>query len=430
MADYDDLITISQPLNTSRVRIMISGELAELKRSDDHILHALLRPRILHVMKEHPRIEFIQHDRVLDEACRELESAHFLGVDTEFVRECTYYPVFCLLQIATEDRVICIDPQKLSSVKPLLQVFQSSRALKIFHSARQDLEVLLAALGVLPEPLHDTQIAAGLVGYPDQIGYSTLVYDLFAIRLDKLHTRTDWSRRPLSSEQLRYAGEDVAYLIATHQKLAGILSDLGRIEWLQEDCANLLKPTLYTNPIENAWKRVKGAHEIPATHLNRLHALAAWREETAQELNLPRNWVLRDETLCELVRIDSRLDPSTLPRIRGADSSRQRKLGERLIEHIEHVEKLENSLIDPAYWTPRFSPETKSLLKECSALVQRRANELKIAPSLLASRRDLEDLLFRPKASRINEGWRFQIIGRHLLALQEGKRAGLNNDLD
>ena len=205
---------------------------------------------------------------------------------------------------------------------------------------------------------------------------------------------------------------------------------MGRIEWLQEDCANLLKPTLYTNPIENAWKRVKGAHEIPATHLNRLHALAAWREKTAQELNLPRNWVLRDETLCELVRIDSRLDPSTLPRIRGADSSRQRKLGERLIEHIEHVEKLENSLIDPAYWTPRFSPETKSLLKECSALVQRRANELKIAPSLLASRRDLEDLLFRPKASRINEGWRFQIIGRHLLALQEGKRAGLNNDLD
>lgn len=373
-------------------------------------------------MKEHTRVEFIQHDRELDDACRSLQSAAWLGVDTEFVRERTYHPVFCLLQIATEDRIYCIDPQTLTSIDPLSQIFQCPRTLKIFHSARQDIEVLLSALGHLPVYLHDTQIAAGLAGYPDQIGYGNLVEELFTIRLDKSHTRTDWTRRPLSSEQLRYAGEDVAYLIATYQTLVESLNSLGRLEWLKEDCAALLNPSLYSNSIEDAWKRVKGAAELTPKQLNRVHAMAAWREETARAINLPRNWVLRDEYLCEIARLTSRLNPGILPRIKGVESAQQRQWGVELMDRIEQADRQESLLIDPTYWTPRVSPETRSVLKDMSALVQQKAAELNIVPSLLASRRDLDDLMFRPDTSRINKGWRYPIIGQPLSALRESKQ--------
>ena len=380
-------------------------------------------------MNQNPRIEFIQQDQELDDACRSLESSAWLGVDTEFVRERTYHPVFCLLQVATEDRVFCIDPQTLTSIDPLDRIFQSPRILKIFHAARQDIEVLLSAMGHPPKHVHDTQIAAGLAGYPDQIGYGSLVDELLAIRLDKSHTRTDWTRRPLSSEQLRYAGEDVAYLIAAYQKLLEALDTLGRSEWLDEDCATLINPSLYSNSIEHAWKRVKGASEVPARQLNRVHALAAWREETAQAINLPRNWVLRDESLCEIARLTGPLKPSILPRIKGMDPARQRQWHERLVERMERAEQQEDKLIDPAYWTPRLSPDAKSLIKEMSALVQQKATELQIVPSLLASRRDLDDLLFRPEAARTNQGWRYPIIGQHLAALRESKYGKLSDDL-
>jgi len=379
-------------------------------------------------MKQHTRIEFIQHDRELDDACRSLQSAAWLGVDTEFVRERTYHPVFCLLQIATEERVFCIDPQTLTSIDPLCQVFQCPQTLTIFHSARQDIEVLLSALGHMPVFLHDTQIAAGLCGYPDQIGYGNLVEELFNIRLDKSYTRTDWTRRPLSSEQLRYAGEDVTYLIATYQKLVESLHSLDRLEWLTEDCAALLNPSLYINSIDDAWKRVKGAAELTPKQLNRVHAMAAWREETAQAINLPRNWVLRDESLCEIAKLTSRLNPGIVPRIKGVDSAQQRQWGVRLMERIEQADRQENFLIDPAYWTPRVSPETRSVLKDMSALVQQKAAELNIVPSLLASRRDLDDLMFRPEASRLNKGWRYPIIGQPLSELRESKYGKRNDE--
>ncbi len=361
------------------------------------------------------RTTFINRSPDLDAFCESIPQNSAIGVDTEFVRERTYYPIFCLLQISTNDRVALIDPLELTSLDSLKRVLANPRILKILHSGRQDIEVLYQALGVLPSNLVDTQVAASLIGYPDQIGYGRLVNDLFSIELGKEHTRTDWQQRPLSPDQLRYAADDVAYLPPAFKKLHTQLSTLGRADWVTEDSYALLDPTLYQNLPEFAWKRLSGTHDIPTDLLHRVKGLAAWREETAQQLNLPRNWIIKDEDIHSLARM-SRIDPMSIPRMRGLDHREQHRLNLEITRLRPHADDIAGQRIpDRANRPLPPDPRRKALLKDLSQIVLVTAQNLSVSPGSLASRRDLELLLDNPGISRLTKGWRLSIIGERLL---------------
>ena len=347
----------------------------------------------------------------LENFCSSAKEECAIGLDTEFVRERTYYPAFALLQLSAGNRIAIIDPLTIESLDPLRAILLNPHIQKILHSGRQDLEVLLHATGVLPVNVIDTQVAAGLSGLSDQIGYGTLVNELLSIQLGKEHTRTNWLQRPLSPAQLQYAADDVAYLSAITTILLERLTHLGRLDWMIADSNSLLDPAIYTNPPDLAWRRLTGNLDLPCPLLNRLKALTSWREETAQRLDLPRSWILRDDDIHSISR-SSQNEPISLPRIRGLSREDHDRL------QLEVTSMLQSLPLDCELKEKPFQPdaERKILLKKLSQEVLVAAEALGIRPPILASRRDLELLIDNPDASRITQGWRLNIIGRQLLS--------------
>jgi ribonuclease D len=220
---------------------------------------------------------YVDTPAALDSLCAQLADASWFALDTEFLREKTYYPKLCLLQIATPDVVACVDPLALDDLAPLLALLADRNITKVLHSARQDMEIFYHLTGSPHAPVFDTQIAAPLLGLADQIGYANLVKEMLGVTLDKLHTRADWSLRPLGEEQLRYAADDVIYLAALYQPLLERLQSHGRLEWLDEDFRQLASPELYAINPENAWLKVKGGNRLKGASLSILQALANFR---------------------------------------------------------------------------------------------------------------------------------------------------------
>jgi ribonuclease D len=226
-----------------------------------------------------------------------------IALDTEFMRERTYYARLCLLQLAGRGRIALVDPLAITDLSPVAALLGDTAQVKILHAARQDLEVLYPLLGGVAAPVFDTQIAAALLGHPAQMGYGELVAKITGIVLTKGHARTDWARRPLSPEQLHYAADDVRHLETLRDELGTRLDALGRLPWLQEDCRALQDPALYVTEPERAWQRFKGADRLVPQERAALRALAAWREARAMRRNLPRGWILTDETLRDAARL-------------------------------------------------------------------------------------------------------------------------------
>ncbi|MDE2089680.1 MAG: ribonuclease D, partial [Gammaproteobacteria bacterium] len=245
---------------------------------------------------------YIDTPQRLAALCRRLEGRPWLALDTEFLRDKSYRPRLCLLQVAVEDAIACVDPLALDDLTPLLDLLYDPSIVKVLHSAYQDLEIFYYLRGAPPRPVFDTQIAALLAGHGDQIGYASLVQALLGVKLDKAHTRTDWSRRPLHPEQLQYAADDVRYLGPLYLRLRDELEHRGRLAWLQEDFTALTDPATYANPPETAWRRIRGAERLTDAQFAVLAALAAWREQTAQRNDRPRQWILSDDCLLELAR--------------------------------------------------------------------------------------------------------------------------------
>lgn len=363
-------------------------------------------------------IEFIDNSVLLEEFCRALEQAGWIGLDTEFIRERTYYPQFCLLQVAMEGRVACIDPLALPTLDPLKPVLQNPRITKILHSGRQDLELFHLLWGTLPVNVFDTQIAAALAGGPEQMGYGRLVEHLFKVKLAKEHTRTDWSQRPLSPAQLSYAADDVAYLGAAYIHLQNRLVELDRIEWSIEDSSALLDSSLYDNMPDRAWRRVSGIHYIPPAQRCLAQKLAAWRETKSQQLNLPRGWVFADDILLQLATQNPA--KAVLPRIRGLDELSQQQCANELRHLLKDSSLPETEVLTVPARSWELEAESRILLKKLSGIVQTKARELGITPAALASRRDLEMLLENPSGSRVLKGWRFSIIGQEVIEFLRG----------
>lgn len=369
---------------------------------------------------KNPPVRFIDSAEQLHAFIAALHGAEWLALDTEFLREKTYYPRFCLLQIASDTRqVACIDPLALTDLEPLKTLLFDASILKVFHAGRQDMEIFYHLWGALPGPVFDTQLAAPLLGMADQVSYAGLVSALLGVNLSKSHTRTDWSLRPLSESQIRYAADDVIHLAAAYPKLRDKLETLGRREWLQPELDSLLQPGLYQNPPELAWQRIGGVNQLRDGALEIIQALAAWRETQARQENVPRNWIIKDEILINLAR----LKPASLNDfrlVRGLDERVLKRHGETLLRLIGQPPPVVRPE-EPRGSVSRRTPAREALLDLLSAVVKLNSEQHAMNPALLASRKDLEQFLDAPEASKLLEGWRKGMIGEELEAIMQGQ---------
>jgi ribonuclease D len=335
-----------------------------------------------------------------------------IGLDTEFLRERTYRAQLCLLQIAAPNEAVCVDPLALTDLAPLASVLAAPAVLKVMHASRQDLEVLLPAAG-MTRPVFDTQIAAALAGLPAQIGYAQAVQRLLGKELAKSHTRTDWSRRPLSPEQIEYALDDVRYLLPLAEKLEEELRRLGRLEWLDEELTALDDPGALTIEPDDAWLRLKWLRELDPARERLGRALAAWRERSAVEHNRPRGWILEDTVLREVVMQVPRT-PEALAAITDMPAGLVKRRGEELLACVRDAQVPDPPPRPPARSRP--DPVKAALVKKLADISQSVAQELKLVPEVLATRRDLERLAEGRRDGALLSGWRRAILGERLLA--------------
>lgn len=368
----------------------------------------------------------ITDQTTLEEFCASVSASDFLTVDTEFLREKTYYPKLCLVQIGDPNgNAAAIDPLADGiDLSPVFELLFNKNILKIFHAARQDLEIFYNLTGKVVHPFFDTQIAAMVCGYGDSIGYESLVRNITGGSLDKSSQYTNWSNRPLSDKQIHYALGDVTYLVDIYQHLSKELDQHGRTEWVFEEEAILEDPTTYELDPFEMWRKVKVKSPKPKV-LAILQALAAWREKRAQHKNLPRSWVLRDETLADMAA-QAPQDEKALKKIRNfpADLANH-KIGQEVLETIKTV--LDS---DAKHW-PRVekrkppSAEVAAKMEILRMLLKLQSAEHGVAGKLIAQTQDLEVLAQEAENADISalSGWRRKVFGEEALAMIAGKLA-------
>jgi len=366
-------------------------------------------------------INYINTPEKLAGLCEQIKKVSWLALDTEFLREKTYYPKFCLLQIATPEWVACIDPIALPELGELFDAIYNPAVVKVFHSCRQDLEIFYQLTGKLPTPIFDTQVAAPLLGFQDNPGYAMLVSSLLNINLSKAHTRADWSRRPLTDAQIEYAADDVIYLCRIYQIVVQKLAELGRADWLKSDFAELSNPALYEVTPENAWLKIKGKNKLTGKQLSIIQILAEWREKTAQSEDRPKSWLLRDELLVDIAK----LQPETvgdLANVRGINERTVNRYGKALCQLISAAKNRAPTPLNEKGRAAKKTQQQEAILDILTALVRIRAEENALNPSILASRKDLEVLLMDDDDEcSLLHGWRYSMAGKELVGLLKGE---------
>lgn len=341
-----------------------------------------------------------------------LEAASAIALDTEFLRERTYRAELCLLQVADARDAVCIDPLALGGLEALAPLAAARSPLKVMHASRQDIEVLMPVVGLV-KPVFDTQIAAALAGLPAQIGYAELVRRRLGVELSKAHTRTDWSARPLSAEQISYALDDVRYLLPLAEQLTAELARLGRSDWLAEELAALADPSTYQVEPEQAWQRVKGLRALDPARVRLARELAAWRERRAISRNRPRGWILEDAALREIVigAPRSMLELAATP---GVPPGVVKHCGAEILDRVRAADLPDE--LPPVNLRGRPDRVRAAVVERLSAIHRAAASELSLSPEVLATRRDLEQLAEGRRDGPVLTGWRRKIIGERLLA--------------
>lgn len=367
-------------------------------------------------------IQYIDTAAKLDALCGQLQGAAWVAVDTEFLREKTYYPQFCLMQLATPDWVACVDPFALPSLEPLFAALYRTDLLKVFHSARQDLEIFFLLNDRLPTPLFDTQLAAPLLGFQENPGYGMLVSSFLNVNLTKAHTRTDWSLRPLSEEQLRYAADDVIYLGQVYLLMQRRLQELGRADWLDDDFAQLAQPEYYQALPKDAWLKIRGKNKLTGKQLAVLQAVAEWREHTAQQENRPRNWLLRDDLLLDIAKLQPET-PEALAKLRDINERVAKRYGNALCQLISKAKQQAPVKLEGGEKLPKLNPKQEAIVDILTAIVRLRAEENAMNPVVLATRKDLEMLLAGDPECVLLHGWRYGMAGRELSEILQGRQA-------
>jgi ribonuclease D len=375
-------------------------------------------------------VQHLATEGALAAAARRWLAAPAVALDTEFVRERTFFPRLGLVQIADGRTCYLLDPLAVRDLGPLAEVCRAAGTLKVLHSASEDMEVFYRTLGTVPAPLFDTQVAAGLAGAGAALGYQRLVAARLGVEVPKGETRTDWLARPLSAAQLAYAAEDVTYLLPLYERLRQELAALGRLEWALADSAALLDIGRFDPDPEAAYRRVRGAGRLNRRQLGVLRALAAWREGEARLRDLPRGFLLRDEALLELA-VRQPASAEELRRVPGIEPQHAARDGDSWLASIRGAMALDASELPPEAWRPPSSPVVRSLERRLREVVHQRAASLALPPELLAPRRALDAVLRsalcdpEPRLPRDLEGWRREEVGEALLrAAAAGLQAG------
>lgn len=359
----------------------------------------------------------------LRDFCAKLSDQPFITVDTEFMRETTYWPKLCLIQAASPTDAAIIDPLADGlDLEPFLDLLRDEKILKVFHAARQDVEIFVR-LGAMPRPMFDTQVAAMAAGFGDQVSYEALVRQMLRKEVDKGSRFTDWARRPLSEAQLTYALGDVTHLAALYPKLRDRLQRDGRLDWVMSEMEDLTDPKLYDTTPELAWKRLK-PKKWSAKYLAAFVATATWRERAAQERDQPRGRILKDEAIDEIAT-QAPTDAEAFNRLRsvpkGFGGSR---LGQELIEDLKRV------LADPEAHAPevqrpgRSDPAPPSVVELLKVLLKAKSDNAGVASKLIATVADLEKIAVDDEADvEALHGWRRQLFGDDALKLKRGEIA-------
>jgi ribonuclease D len=342
---------------------------------------------------------------------RRLHDLTVLGVDTEFIREKTFFAGLCLVQVAAPDHIYCIDPLAGNPMQPFWD--EAFGKTWVVHSARQDIEVIFQSSGAMPARLFDTQIAAAFLGMQPQVGYAGLVKELFGVEIPKSHTRADWSQRPLPDALLHYAVEDVEYLLPAYERLRERLDEAGRLEWAEQDSALLLDESLYAFDETQAVKRLKGAQNLRGQRRSAAERLAVWRENEAARRNRPRQWIMRDNVLLDIAVAL----PRTLADLRGIEGMPAKlvnRAGDKLLAEVARSASDSHDYQPP----PAPNDQQKKLLKSMQKTVAACAGDLGISPELLAPRKELATAILHGRSdSRVFQGWRRELIGERLLRL-------------
>lgn len=367
---------------------------------------------------------FIQTTEELNRLCARLAEHPFVTVDTEFIREKTYWPQLCLIQIASVDEAACIDPLAPEiDLSALFDLMQNQNVVKVFHAARQDVEIFYNLTGKTPTPLFDTQLAAMVCGFGESVSYQNLVQKLVGIELDKSMRFTDWSRRPLTEKQIRYAQNDVTHLRDIYKKMLDILNETGRAHWVDDDTAFLVNPKTYENDSALAWKRLK-LNSTKPLYLAMCQALAAYREDEAKRMDRPRRHVMRDEILLEIAA-DAPDTADEMAKMRGLPQGfANGRMGRDILKIIAEVKARDPSTY-PVLPKPYELPKSaRSVSKMLRLLLMIKAAESDVAERLIASPDELDVLAGEKNPDLpVLKGWRFEVFGRDALELKAGKIA-------
>ena len=346
-----------------------------------------------------------------DRIAANFDKQNLIGVDTEFMRERTFFSQLCLVQLSTNDEIYCVDPL---SGEDMVNFWQAiNECTWVLHSSRQDIEVIYQTAGFIPASIFDTQIAAALLGFAPQMGYAGLIKELFDVDLEKAHTRANWSTRPLPEEYLQYAAEDVEYLLPAYEELTTRLDGLGRLQWAESDSRLLLDRELYDIDPNKAISRLKGARNLSGRRRSTAASLAAWRESEALKRDRPRQWILKDNVLIDIA---FKL-PNSLDELAGIDELPTKLVQRAGDDILAAVSKAGDDTSD--YRPPgRPDEDQKILLKKMQAVVAECASDLDIAAETIASKKELSGVIIGGnRDSRVFSGWRNELIGQRLAQL-------------
>ncbi len=354
--------------------------------------------------------------------CQRLAQHPHIAIDTEFMRETTYYSKICLIQLASKDEAAAVDPLAEGlDLTPFFDLLQNEHVLKVFHAGRQDLEILVRMTGTLPKPSYDSQIAAMVCGFGDQVGYDKLVKGFLDIAIDKGSRFTDWSQRPLSEKQIRYALDDVIYLERIYPIMAERIAKAKRSHWLDEEMSVLQDLSIYEFAPDKAWQKIKHKGGKPVT-LNRLKHLAAWREREAQRRDVPKTRLIKDDSLVAIANANPS-NAQSLGKVRGFPGGSGGKLIPEVLSVLKKAEETPKEewpkLPEPPSQKP--SPAVLDLLR---VLLKHAADQHGIAPRLIANADDLDRIaLDEDDQVKAMHGWRFDIFGQYALAVKKGELA-------
>ena len=369
-------------------------------------------------------MNLITTNEALSELCDALACKRYITVDTEFLRESTFWPKLCLIQTAAHDIEAMIDPLAEDlDLQPFYDLMANENVLKVMHGCRQDVEIFHKEAGIIPAPLFDTQIAAMVCGFGDAVGYENLIKNTTGGKIDKGSRFTDWSQRPLSDAQLTYALADVTHLRDAFEYLENELEKNGRASWLEEESAQLSDPEIYQQSPDNAWKRFR-MQDRRVHVLGVLIEVAAWREEEAQSRNVPRNRILKDDAIRELA-LQGPKDKKSLSKLRavprGYENSRH---AEPLLEAVARGRKKTIDDLPPMPAPTVNRPGIGPLVDLLKVLLKQRSEETGVAPKLIANVTDLERLASdeAPDVPSM-QGWRYEIFGQYAVELKQGKLA-------